>query len=225
MNLRQRETRVVRAGCNTRRRWVFLACSVVLVCASACAANPDTPAPSEAPSLYKWKVPHWYKPYNAKTSIPIGVRYVRIQTLNGPSGVSWREIQVMGTQTGDAGKVSNIALDKHVTASEFVNSYTPKSAVDGDPSTSWHAGTAAPATITIDLGGRHVATLFSTMNMFGNFGALAFPIVVGALIVQTGQWNLVLPLFGVLYLAAAFCWWRLNPDGTVFDQIPATDAR
>ena len=83
------------------------------------------------------------------------------------------------------------------------------------------AGTAGPSgyTITIDMGGRHVATLFSTMNMMGNFGALAFPVVVGAIISSTGNWDIVLLLFGFLYLAAAFCWWRLNPDGTVFDQI------
>ena len=89
------------------------------------------------------------------------------------------------------------------------------------------AGTAGPSgyTITIDMGGRHVATLFSTMNMFGNFGALAFPIVVGAIIAQTGQWNLVLLLFGALYIAAAFCWWRLNPDGTVLEQVPDANTR
>ena len=89
------------------------------------------------------------------------------------------------------------------------------------------AGTAGPSgyTITIDMGGRHVATLFSTMNMFGNFGALAFPIVVGAIIAQTGQWNLVLLLFGTLYIAAAFCWWRLNPDGTVLEQVPDANTR
>ncbi len=83
------------------------------------------------------------------------------------------------------------------------------------------AGTAGPSgyTITIDMGGKHVATLFSTMNMMGNFGALIFPIAVGSIISTTGNWNLVLLLFGFLYLAAAFCWWRLNPDGTVFDQI------
>lgn len=92
------------------------------------------------------------------------------------------------------------------------------------------AGTAGPSsyTITIDMGGRHVATLFSTMNMMGNFGALAFPIIVGAIISKTGNWDLVLLFFGILYLAAAFCWWRLNPDGTVFDQIkpkPHANAR
>ena len=88
-------------------------------------------------------------------------------------------------------------------------------------------GTAGPAgyTITIDMGGKHVATLFSTMNMFGNLGALLFPIVVGAIIKVTGNWDQVLVLFGALYLASAFCWWRLRPDGTVFDQIPDAHAR
>ena len=75
------------------------------------------------------------------------------------------------------------------------------------------------------MGGRHVATLFSTMNMFGNLGALAFPVVVGYLIKTTGNWDYVLFLFGALFLASAFCWWRLKPDGTVFDQIPHADAR
>ena len=88
-------------------------------------------------------------------------------------------------------------------------------------------GAAGPAgyTITIDMGGRHVATLFSTMNMFGNLGALAFPVVVGAIIQSTGNWDYVLFLFGALFLASAFCWWRLKPDGTVFEQIPDADAR
>jgi MFS family permease len=84
------------------------------------------------------------------------------------------------------------------------------------------AGTAGPAgyTITIDMGGRHVATLFSTMNMIGNVGAMGFPLVVGAIVSMTGRWDMALLLFGGSYVAAAFCWWRLNPDGTVFDQMP-----
>lgn len=84
------------------------------------------------------------------------------------------------------------------------------------------AGTAGPAgyTISIDMGGRHVATLFSTMNMMGNVGAMGFPLVVGAIVSMTGRWDMALLLFGGCYIAAAFCWWRLNPDGTVFDQMP-----
>ena len=50
------------------------------------------------------------------------------------------------------------------------------------------------------------------------FAALA-SIVVGALGSMTGRWDMALVLFGGCYVVAAFCWWRLNPDGTVFDQI------
>jgi len=84
------------------------------------------------------------------------------------------------------------------------------------------AGTAGPAgyTITIDMGGRHVATLFSTMNMMGNVGAMGFPLLVGAIVSFTGRWDIALLLFGSSYIIAAFCWWRLNPEGTVFDQMP-----
>ena len=32
--------------------------------------------------------------------------------------------------------------------------------------------------ITIDMGGRHVAPVFSTMNMAGNLGAMLFPLAV-----------------------------------------------
>ena len=46
-------------------------------------------------------------------------------------------------------------------------------------------------TVAIKFGGRHVATVFSTMNMCGNFGASLFPIAAGWLVAQTGNWNLI----------------------------------
>lgn len=69
------------------------------------------------------------------------------------------------------------------------------------------AGLAAPAayTITIDLGGRHVATVFSTMNMMGNLGAFLMPLVV-VVLVDYYSWNETLVLLAGLYLAAAVCW-------------------
>lgn len=82
------------------------------------------------------------------------------------------------------------------------------------------ASLAGPAgyALTIDMGGRHVATVFATMNMSGNLGAFLFPILVPYLLTWTGDWNLVLVVFGLVYLAAAGCWLLLNPAGTVFDQ-------
>lgn len=82
------------------------------------------------------------------------------------------------------------------------------------------ASLAGPAgyTVTIEMGGEHIATTFGTMNMSGNLGAAIFPIVVPLLLELPGGWNLVLIVFGSIYLAAAFCWAMLNPNGTVFDQ-------
>lgn len=85
-------------------------------------------------------------------------------------------------------------------------------------------------TVTMDMGGNNVASLFSTMNMIGNFGAGLMPWVVPrfktwieetpTLLAQCdgNSWNAVLVLFAVTYLGAAICWGLLNTNGTVFDQ-------
>jgi sugar phosphate permease len=94
------------------------------------------------------------------------------------------------------------------------------------------AAFAAPCayTVTMDMGGNNVASLFSTMNMIGNFGAGLMPWVVPrfktwieqtpSLLAQCdgNSWNAVLVLFAVTYLGAAICWMLLNTSGNVFDQ-------
>jgi sugar phosphate permease len=72
--------------------------------------------------------------------------------------------------------------------------------------------------ITMDVGGPHVATVFSTMNMCGSLGAAAFPIYAGWLIDRTADWDHVLWSIAGIYVAAAVCWALLNPDGTLFDE-------
>jgi MFS transporter, ACS family, D-galactonate transporter len=79
------------------------------------------------------------------------------------------------------------------------------------------AGPVAYA-ITIDMGGSHVATVFSVMNMAGNIGAAMFPIGVGYLVNLTGQWEHVLPVVVAIYVAGGVCWLLLNPNGTVFNH-------
>lgn len=71
-------------------------------------------------------------------------------------------------------------------------------------------------TVAISFGGRHVATVFSTMNMFGNMGAALFPVTAGWLVAQTGNWNLILFLFAGIMAIDAVCWALLNPRGTLF---------
>ena len=76
-------------------------------------------------------------------------------------------------------------------------------------------------TTAIDLGGRHVAMVFSLMNMGGNIGAFAFPIVVPYLLNEdpnvpgSGNWELVLYVFAAMYLAAALCWLLADPTKSV----------
>ena len=71
-------------------------------------------------------------------------------------------------------------------------------------------------TIAISFGGRYVATVFSTMNMFGNMGAALFPVTAGWLVARTGNWNLILFLFAAVMAIDALCWALLNPQGTLF---------
>jgi sugar phosphate permease len=94
------------------------------------------------------------------------------------------------------------------------------------------AGLAAPVAyaITIDLGGRQVATVFAAMNMIGNVGAGLLPWVVPAVkqgvdadptlrsVFGGSGWNAVLALFASLYFAAGACWLLLRVRGTVLDQ-------
>jgi MFS family permease len=71
-------------------------------------------------------------------------------------------------------------------------------------------------TVAISFGGRNVATVFSTMNMFGNIGAALFPLTAGWLVAATGNWNLILFLFAAVMAIDAICWALLNPKGTLF---------
>ena len=75
-------------------------------------------------------------------------------------------------------------------------------------------------TITIDMGGRHVASVFSTMNMCGNIAAMLTPLAIPVIVEATGEWNHALLLVGGIYLAAAVCWALLNPNGSIFDSRP-----
>jgi MFS family permease len=82
------------------------------------------------------------------------------------------------------------------------------------------AGGVSGYAVAIAYGGKQVATVFATMNMWGNVGAASFPLVVGWLVASTGNWNLALFLFGSLFALDAVCWAVLNPKGTLFEEEP-----
>jgi MFS family permease len=69
--------------------------------------------------------------------------------------------------------------------------------------------------ITMDMGGRFVAPVFSTMNMAGNLGAMTFPVIVPMVVKWTGTWNSLLLVFAGIYFLAALFWVPFNPDETI----------
>lgn len=93
------------------------------------------------------------------------------------------------------------------------------------------AAVAGPCayTVTMDMGDKNVASLFSTMNMLGNFGAGLFAWLVPefrrwiesvpSLLERCdgNSWNAVPLLFAATYFGAAVCWLLLRTQGTVFD--------
>ncbi len=73
-------------------------------------------------------------------------------------------------------------------------------------------------TITIDLGGRHVTTVFSFMNMLGNLGAVLFILIVPPLEKLPTGWDGVLFLFALLYVAAGVFWLAFNSTRSIVPE-------
>jgi MFS family permease len=68
--------------------------------------------------------------------------------------------------------------------------------------------------VSADIGGNHVRPVFSLMNMWGNIGAFAFPLVVPRLFGRGSEtnWDGVMVLFGAIHVVAAMCWLGFNPE-------------
>jgi MFS family permease len=77
--------------------------------------------------------------------------------------------------------------------------------------------------ITIDMGGRHVRSVFSLMNMWGNLGSMSFPLVVAWIVgkdPKPADWEYVLPVFSGIYAAAGLCWLGFNPNQSILPEEP-----
>lgn len=72
--------------------------------------------------------------------------------------------------------------------------------------------------VAIEFGGKHVATVFATMNMCGNIGSALFPIAIGWFIANGGDWNLVLMIFSALFAIDALLWAILTPARPIFED-------
>jgi MFS family permease len=132
----------------------------------------------------------------------------RILTMTGSSRLSRQGIAVLG--------MTSCAL--LIFTAHFVRDTTLAVAVIGAGTFCGTFGGVSGYTVAIDLGGRRVATVFSVMNMCGNFGAMLFPATVGWLVRTTGNWELVLFVFAGIFAVDAVCWALLNPRGPLFPE-------
>jgi len=64
----------------------------------------------------------------------------------------------------------------------------------------------------MDVGGRFAGTVSGSMNMMGNFGGMAGPLVVGLVLDATqGDWQLAFLVSSVIYFLGAICWLFIDP--------------
>jgi MFS family permease len=64
----------------------------------------------------------------------------------------------------------------------------------------------------MDVGGRYAGTVSGSMNMMGNFGGMAGPLVVGWVLTLTGRdWHAVFVITSIVYSLGAFCWLFIDP--------------
>ena len=67
-------------------------------------------------------------------------------------------------------------------------------------------------TTCMDVGGKYVGTVSGSMNMLGNFGGMAGPIVVGYVLDLTNRnWQLTFAISAVIYFLGAICWLFIDP--------------
>lgn len=67
-------------------------------------------------------------------------------------------------------------------------------------------------TTCMDVGGQYAGTLSGSMNMLGNFGGMAGPVVVGYVLDLTNRdWRLAFLISAVIYFLGAICWLFIDP--------------
>jgi len=64
----------------------------------------------------------------------------------------------------------------------------------------------------MDVGGKFAGTVSGSMNMMGNFGGMAGPLVVGLVLQYTNRdWQLAFLISSVIYFMGAICWLWIDP--------------
>jgi ACS family glucarate transporter-like MFS transporter len=76
----------------------------------------------------------------------------------------------------------------------------------------------------MDVGGKYAGTLSGAMNMMGNLGGVAAPIVTGYILEHSKTpWEITICVSATVYLIGTFFWMRLDPV-TPFDREAAVHA-
>jgi MFS transporter, ACS family, glucarate transporter len=64
----------------------------------------------------------------------------------------------------------------------------------------------------MDVGGPYAGTLSGSMNMMGNFGGMAGPLVVGFILQMTNRnWDITFWISSVIYFLGGICWFFIDP--------------
>jgi MFS family permease len=64
----------------------------------------------------------------------------------------------------------------------------------------------------MDVGGKFAGTVSGSMNMMGNFGGMAGPLVVGYILDLTSRdWHLAFVISAIVYACGAVCWLFIDP--------------
>ncbi|HLW67168.1 MAG TPA: MFS transporter [Gemmataceae bacterium] len=71
--------------------------------------------------------------------------------------------------------------------------------------------------MSMDVGGKNLGVIFSTMNMLGNFGSMTLTLVFGLVSDRFG-WNASLRVFVAAQLIAIVCWLFLNPNRNIGEE-------
>jgi MFS transporter, ACS family, glucarate transporter len=64
----------------------------------------------------------------------------------------------------------------------------------------------------MDVGGKYAGTMSGSMNMMGNLGGMAGPLVVGLILQYTHRdWQLAFLISSIIYAMGAICWIWIDP--------------
>jgi ACS family glucarate transporter-like MFS transporter len=75
----------------------------------------------------------------------------------------------------------------------------------------------------MDVGGKYAGTVSGSMNMLGNFGGMAGPIVVGYVLDLTHRdWQIAFAISAAIYFLGAICWLFIDPVTPLEEPSAAT---